>query len=234
MCEKLNIIHRSEAEFRTMRLGFLFNGHEIRVESDERDWYYKNPDDKEIPRTATRIYQLYKGDELLETFYSGPEINDYFNYYGYRGYDKLAEYAKRVNAKYKLIAIPLIQDDVYEAMNIKTYEIIESDNIEYLGKITDNSPITVARRIRTSNDTSPVNDWVYRVKSKKPWKNIDFSYKPSNVNKKIKITNIHSNETNIYNSIALAAEAINTTRKTLKIKLKSKEVFKNYKIEEVD
>lgn len=232
MCGKLNIIHRTSEEFRTMRLGFLFNGHEIRVDGDTRDWFYQDPNDREIPRTAIRIYRLYKGDKLLETFYSTSEINDYFNYYGFRGFAKLVEYSKRVNAKYKLVAIPLIQDDVYQAMNIKTRELLESDNITKLSEKTSNNPITVARRIRSSNITKPIGDWVYRVKTKEPWINIDFSYKTPNVNRKIKVTNVLTKKVTIYNSVASASEGIGTTRRTLKLKIKSKERFKDFIIED--
>lgn len=237
MVEKLNITKRSVYEFNTMRLGFLFNGHEIRVDSDDRDWFYKNATDREIPRTATRVYRLYNNEEVLETFFSTIEINNYFKYYGFRDYKNLANYAKKLNSNYTLECIYLNskqQNNIYQARNIITDEIIESESMEYLAKQTNIQSASIGRRIRAKNDTKPLGDWVFRIKVSKPWGKIDVNYRPNTNSRPIKVINTISNEETVYASIAEAVRTLKTTKRTIKKKINTSDLLLSiYRVEDI-
>lgn len=235
MCKFLGTAPRPTTSYLATSLGYTQNEHEIRMETDTRPWYYENIPVTKTPLWAKTKWEVYDNEVLVTTYYTLYDLCNHF------GKDRHVPVAKIINdlkvtkPNIRIEETSIKKSGPYEAYCLKTNEVFKRNSILELTRITGVSDSVIGTRVREFKNNLPVGVWLFRYASNEPWDidNLDIQ-KPS-LARKIKVTNLETQESKIYDSISKAIENTpNISKKTFKKKLRTNQAFNGYKAFYVD
>lgn len=235
MCKFLGTASRSTASYLSTSLGYTQNDYEIRMDTDKRPWYYEDNNTSKAPLWAKTKWDVYDNDVLINTYYTLHDICKHFSRDRHVPVSILVNELKITKPNIKIVETAIRKLGPYEAYCLKTNEVFKRDSIADLIKITGISDTAIGTRIRELKSKQPAGDWLFRYASKEPWDIDNLDTVEPRLAKRIKVTNLETQESITYDSISKAIEGTpNISKKTFKKKLRANQAFNGYKAVYVD
>ena len=239
LCNFLCISLRQQSDFKSMNPMCLINNWEVRVDGDNRDWYYPNLDGEiENGSTPSKLYNVVHilSNKVIRRFRT---LERLIRYYGLKEEKDLVRLSLSLTKKYPeyMIAVEQLNiDGPYEAYNTKTGNVTKAKYVSDLAIMTNISKSSIFRMIRAYRAGRYIvrNNWVIRVESLEPWPIELLEYRISLSSTSIVITDLDTNTSTTYPTLIAAAKALKTTRVTLRKHLYNGLPYLHYKVEALD
>jgi hypothetical protein len=229
MARDIGIPNYSKTKFLSMKQGFLYNGYEVRVTGDDREWFYSVLENVDIPKWANRQFNVYDKGEFVKSFYTSHDLCTYFGRASRVPMEELQRLLSKTHPDIRIDVKTFNKRDNVQAMNIITKEMVTKESISDLVKYTGCNESAIGTRVRMNKDNLRSGDWVFRYATEEPWviEDSTLSTPARQVSRRIKVTNIYNNEVTYFDAINEAEAKLNITRKTIRNKLETKGLFNN-------
>jgi len=229
-------IGRSRINTKTnpIKRGYLWTGtngsYELRTDKDTWDWYFTDKDVKPINSVATIVNITMPGG-IKKTYYNLTDVRkELLNKDGVISLDRIK---KRLVKLYPGILIDITYSkkiDGYDARDIKTLKTYYGRTAKELSEQIGLGKSTVIKYGNIS-DSSIINGYQVRKHSNDPWFPISGIKEPINIEINIEVLDIVERTRTTYNSLRVAAAALEIDRKTIKSLARSGSLLRNkYKI----
>lgn len=224
MCNFLNI---TQQDFTKYPSGYLYNGYEIRIGDDNREWYYKTGKETEVSKNSTIKIDLFKHGRLIKTFYNISTIIAYLGIKKTASLTDIKYYGLKNKKGYSIEVINLNKSGPYDVKNMNTGEVKTFNSFPEVSKYINYNESSV----RVFTDTNKLVNSIYAIKSSnKVWFD---NYEETSIftkPKKYRLVKLIDNSEVIANSFVEATKIINTTKKTLKKYIDKNIEVKGFKI----
>lgn len=205
MCLTLKVSQRYNEYYRTLATGKHIHGYEVRLDGDNRDWYYKSPNPK--PLVPIRAHIEFEFNNNF--FYNKPALGRFLKT---RTKESVEYYIKFVKEHYNTtLNIRFFKDArKWQAINIKTKVITTVNSLRELHKITGVT-LSVLMVVAVKGKNEVRNGYCFRRYSDEEWNLDNLITKPYNIN----ITVTNGSFVKHFTSAHKTAIYFNTTHKTI-------------------
>ncbi len=223
MCRFLGIADQS---FINTPSGYLYGEYEIRVTTDDREWYYLKGDEPIIPKTAVNIFQVYKNNELYKTIFTRDELNLLLGLPRLNPVDNTIERINNNSKEYKIVHTTKAKSGPYDVKNILSNEIKRFDTVPEIATYIEYNESSI--RVNINIDKLVKN--IYAIKTAdENWKET-YKEMAGTQPKVVNVKNIITGVVTVCPTQREAYELVGTTKKTLKKHMNTGRAFNNYLI----
>jgi len=212
LCRAMGVANMSRQYFDNMTPGKLVGGCEVRVDGDNRPWYYVTGTESVVPTHARKRYEL-TINGVTETYYVPHEVTRGLGLSRYARWDTvLKAVAVDEGITLKITTLSSARKK-YQVYCVKSNIVSECLNITDAARITGLTP-GVAYKASVSPETYVYNGYAVRVARDTPW-DTSFVRRDARKAAPVVVTDIETGQALTYPSHTKAAKAMGIAVKTL-------------------